>query len=197
MATLDSAALDLLFLQARTHNGWLDRPVDNATLVRLYELARMPPTSANSQPLRLVFVQSAEAKERLKPALSPGNVAKTMAAPVTAIIAHDSRYWEHLPRLFPAVPAMAQMIAGLPPAAQARNALQGSSLQGAYLILAARALGLDVGPMGGFDNAKVDAEFFADGRFQSNFLCNLGYGDPSKVYPRGPRFEFAEACAIL
>lgn len=197
MTTLDNSGLNLIFLEARTHNGWDERPVAAQTLRRLYELARMPPTSANSQPMRLVFVQSPEAKERLKPALMAGNVAKTMAAPVTAIVAYDTQFYDHMPRLFPVMPAMGAMIAGQPDAARERSALQTGSLQGAYLMLAARALGLDCGPMAGFDNAKVDAEFLAGTTWKSNFLLNLGYGDPAKLYPRGPRFEFEEVCRVV
>ncbi len=196
MPTAHDDDLDLLFLGARTHNAWLPRPVEDATLRRLYELARMPPTAANSQPLRLVFVRSAEAKERLRPALAPGNVEKTMAAPVTAIVAYDLRFHEKMPELFPARPEMGAGMAAMPEAARDRFLMQNGSLQGAYVILAARALGLDCGPMGGFDNAKVDAAFFADGRWRSNFLLNLGYGDASKVWPRNPRLDFDAACRI-
>ena len=196
MTTLDENALNLLFLNARTHHGWQDRPVDSALLQRLYDVAKMGPTSANTQPMRIVFVQSAVGKQRLKPALAAGNVAQTMAAPVTAIIAQQVAFHDHMPMLFPAVPAMHGILAGLPDAVRERMGYQGSSMQGAYVILAARALGLDCGPMAGFDNAKVDAEFFADGACKSNFLLNLGYGDAANLYPRGPRFDFAQACRI-
>lgn len=195
MTTASAETLDLLFNGARTHNAWLDRPVDDATLRRIYELTRMAPTGGNSQPLRVVFVKSAAAKERLLPAVSPGNVDKTRTAPVTAIIAHDVAFHEKLPELFPAYD-MRSVIAALPPEARLQMAFQGSSLQGGYLILAARALGLDCGPMGGFDRAKVDAEFFPDGAWRSNFLVNLGHGDPEKLYPRNPRLDFDEACRI-
>jgi 3-hydroxypropanoate dehydrogenase len=188
--------LKLLFLDARTHNGWLDRAVDDDTLRRLYELARMPPTAANSNPLRLVFVKSAAAKERLRPALAPGNVDKTMAAPVTAIVAYDLDFAAKMVDLFPARPEMGASLAKMPEAARDRFVLQNGSLQGAYVILAARALGLDVGPMGGFDHDKVNAEFFAGSSWRANFLLNIGYGDPAKVWPRNPRLPFEVACKI-
>lgn len=195
MSIVTEADLNLLFLEARSHNGWLDRPVDDSVLRRMYEIARMAPTSANSQPMRVVFLKSPAAKERLRPALSPGNVEKTMTAPVTAIIAHDLEFFEKLPRLMPHIDARS-WFAPLPAERQARVAFQNGTLQGAYLMLAARALGLDCGPMGGFDNAKVDAEFFPDGKWKSNFLLNLGHGDPAKVFPRNPRLDFDEACRI-
>ncbi len=194
---LDARALDQLFLTARTQQGWQDRPVPTELLHQLYDLAKMAPTAANSQPMRVVFVQSAEAKARLKPALAPGNVAKTMAAPVTAIVAFDTAFYEYFPRLFPAVPAMRDVTAAKPEAERHATALQSATLQGAYLIVAARAVGLDCGPMGGFNNAAVDAEFFGDGAWKSCFLVNLGYGDPAKVYPRGDRLRFDEACRIV
>jgi 3-hydroxypropanoate dehydrogenase len=192
----DQAHQALLFLEARTHNGWQDRPVPDELLKRVYEMARMGPTSANSQPMRVVFVKSQEAKERLRPCLSPGNVDKTMTAPATAIVAYDLAYYEYFPRLFPAAD-MRTMALGMPAERRERAAFQNGSLQGGYLILAARALGLDCGPMGGFDNAKVDAAFFPDGTWRSNFLVNLGYGDESKLRPRNPRLSFDEACRIL
>jgi 3-hydroxypropanoate dehydrogenase len=192
---LDRGSLDQLFAEARTHNRWLDRPVDEALLRELYDLARLAPTSANSQPMRVVFVRSREAKERLKPALAPQNVEKTMTAPVTAIIAHDLEFYERLPKLMPHADVKS-WFAKLPAAQIERAASQGSSMQGAYLILAARALGLDAGPIGGFDRAKVDEAFFPGGTVQSNFLVNLGYGDPAGLYPRNPRLEFDEACRI-
>ena len=185
-------ALSLLFTDARTHNGWADRPVDDATLRRIYELARMAPTAANSQPLRVVFVKSAEGKERLLTAVSPGNVDKTRKAPVTAIIAYEVDFHEKLPRLFTAYD-LRSALAAMPAEARTQMAIQNSSIQGGYFILAARALGLDCGPMGGFDKAKLDAEFFPDGAWKSNFLVNLGYGDPSALYPRGARLDTAEA----
>jgi 3-hydroxypropanoate dehydrogenase len=188
--------LDLIFRKARTHSAWLDKPVDDDLLRRVYDLAKMGPTSANMCPLRIVFVKSREAKERLKPALAPGNVDKTMAAPVTAILAMDVQFFEQLPRLFPHADAKA-WFKDLPEPVLEATALRNSSLQGAYFMLAARALGLDCGPMSGFDNAKVDAAFFAGTTVKSNFLCNLGYGDASKLYPRSPRLEFDEACKIV
>lgn len=193
---LPAAALGTLFLDARTHNGWLDRPVDDALLIRAWELARMGPTSVNCSPLRVVFVKSPAAKERLKPALMAGNVDKTMAAPVTAIFAQDKRFFEHLPRLFPHMDARPWFDGPGKEEAAHVTAFRNGTLQAAYFMLAARALGLDCGPMSGFDNAAVDRSFFPDGRWQSNFLCNLGYGDAAKLYPRGPRLEFAEACSI-
>lgn len=195
---IDDHALDVLFREARTHTAWLPKDVDEPTLRRLYDLLRLAPTSANTQPARFVFVKSAEAKSRLKPALAPGNVDKTMAAPVCAIVATDSRFHEFVPRLFPHNPDFGRMFT-IPGKEEftRTHAFRNATLQGGYLILAARALGLDAGPMSGFDNAKVDAEFFPDGRLQSNFLVNLGYGDPSKLHPRLPRLEFEEACTIL
>jgi 3-hydroxypropanoate dehydrogenase len=192
---LDTATLNTLFADARTHNVWLERPVEDALLQRLYELARMGPTSMNTQPLRLVFVKSPEAKQRLKPALSAGNVDKTMSAPVTAIVAYDSRFHEQMHKLFPARDVK-PMFQAMPEENVRKMAHMNSSLQGGYLIVAARALGLDCGPMAGFDNAQVDATFFPDGQWKSNFLLNLGYGDASKLHPRGPRLDFAEACRI-
>ena len=193
---LDNAALDILFRTARTHNGWQDRPVTDDQLRQIYDLMKMGPTSANASPARIVFVRSAEAKAKLKPALSPGNLDKTMAAPVTAIIAHDLKFFEHMPRLFPHNPDAKNWFANDPKAAEIA-AFRNGSLQGAYFILAARSLGLDCGPMSGFDNAKVDAAFFPEGSVKSNFLCNLGYGDPVKLFARSPRLDFAEACKVL
>ncbi len=188
--------LDLIFREARTHNGWLNKAVDDALLVQVYDLAKLGPTSANMCPMRVVFVKTKEAKEKLKPALDAGNVEKTMQAPVTAIVGMDTRFYEHLPRLFPHADAKA-WFKDLPENVLEYLALRNSSLQGAYLMLAARSLGLDCGPMSGFNNAKVDSTFFAGTSVKSNFLCNLGYGDKSKLYPRGPRLSFEEACWIL
>jgi 3-hydroxypropanoate dehydrogenase len=193
--TVSSDNLDILYRNARTHNGWLDKPVDDALLKQAYDLAKMGPTSANMSPMRIVFVKSREAKEKLKPALDAGNVAKTMAAPVTAIVAMDIHFYEELPKLYPHTDAKA-WFKDLPDNVLEYIALRNSSLQGAYLILAARALGLDCGPMSGFNNAKVDAAFFAGTTVKSNFLCNLGYGDPSKLHPRSPRLTFDEACKV-
>ncbi|NOK00312.1 MULTISPECIES: malonic semialdehyde reductase [Myxococcus] len=194
-AGLDANALNQLFLDARTHNAWLDKPVADDVLQQLYALTRMAPTAANSQPVRILFVKSREAKERLKPTLSPGNVDKTMNAPVTAIIAYDTEFYEKMPQLFPARDMKTGFLA-IPAEAREKTAYMNSSLQGGYFILAARALGLDCGPMAGFDNAKVDAAFFPEGKWKSNFLINLGYGDAEKLFPRNPRLDFSEACRI-
>lgn len=191
---LDQTALDTLFYNARTHNGWQGRAVSDAQLEQLYDLMKWAPTSANGSPARLVFVRSPEAKARLLPALSAGNADKTMAAPVTVIIGMDMEFYEKLPQLSPAVDARS-WFAGNDAAIQS-TAFRNASLQGGYLILAARAIGLDCGPMSGFDNAKVDAAFFAGTPVKSNFLCNLGYGDIAKLRPRAPRLAFAEACRI-
>jgi len=196
-AALDQAALDRLFLQARTQNGWLPTPVSDVELGRIYDIMRMGPTSANSCPARILFVRTPEAKARLLPALSPGNVDKTKQAPVTAIIGYDTRFYEWMPKkLFTHRPDMAENYAKNPALAEI-VAFRNGTLQGAYFMLAARAVGLDVGGMSGFDNAKVDAEFFPDGRVKSNFLCNVGHGDSAKVLPRLPRLDFEEACALL
>src|SRR6516164_10752613 len=193
---VSDGGLDLIFRKARTHNVWLDRPVEDALLSQVYDLARMGPTSANMCPMRIVFVKSREAKERLKPALDAGNVGKTMAAPVTAIIGMDIHFFEQLPKLYPFVDAKA-WFQNLPENVLEYTALRNASLQGAYFMLAARALGLDCGPMSGFNNAKVDAEFFAGTTIKSNFLCNLGHGDAGKLYPRSPRLTFDEACKVV
>ena len=192
---LTDDGLDLLFRKARTHRAWLDRPVPDALLRQVYALACLGPTSANCSPMRVLFVKSREAKERLGPCLTPGNVDKTMQAPVTAIIGHDLEFPELLPRLFPTADMRVHFVGK--PELIAATAFRNGSLQGAYLMLAARALGLDCGGMSGFDNAKVDAEFFADGRVKSNFLCNLGFGDPAKVPPRAPRLPFDEVCRFI
>lgn len=195
---IDDRALDVLFRQARTANGFLDRPVPDALLREAFDLMKMAPTSANSQPARFVFLRSTAAKERLRPALSGGNLAKTMSAPVTVIIAHDTMFHEHMPRLFPHDQTAKSWFDGEEKkASRELAAFRNGTLQGAYFMLAARAVGLDCGPMSGFDNAVLDAEFFPDGRFRSNFLCNLGYGDPSKLFARSPRFDFDEVCQVL
>lgn len=195
---IDQNAADVLFNTARTQNGWLDTPVSDDALRQVFDLMKMAPTSANTQPARLVFLRSQAAKERLRPALSPGNLDKTLAAPVVAIIAHDIEFHEHMPKLFPHNPGMKANFDGdAKRGFRETFAFRNGTLQGAYLMLAARAVGLDCGPMSGFDNAKVDAEFFPDGRFKSNFLCNLGHGDPSKVMGRLPRFAFDEVCTLL
>ncbi|MEW5904310.1 MAG: malonic semialdehyde reductase [Pseudomonadota bacterium] len=194
-APLPNSALEQLFLAAHTHNAWTERAVPDALLHQLYELLRMGPTAANSCPLRVVFVKSQAAKERLAPALSEGNRAKTLAAPVTAIIGYDLHFYDKLGKLFPHAPDAPSWF-NKDEQTAFLNAFRGGTLQGAYLIIAARALGLDCGPMGGFDNARVDELFFAGTHIKSNFLCNLGYGDPKGVYPRNPRLDFAEACRI-
>jgi len=193
---LSEAALDQLFREARTYNAFLDKPVGDELLQRVYELAKFGPTSANSSPARFVFVKSAEAKARLEPFLSEGNRAKTMKAPVTVIVAMDHEFYEHLPRLFPHADARS-WFAGNQPSIDT-TAFRNGTLQGAYLIMAARAAGLDCGPMSGFDNAGVDQAFFADTpKVKSNFLINLGYGDASRdLFPRSPRLSFEEACRI-
>jgi 3-hydroxypropanoate dehydrogenase len=193
---LSSEGLDLLFRKARTHNVWLDKPVEDALLRQVYDLARMGPTSANMCPMRIVFVKSKEAKEKLKPALDAGNVDKTMKAPVTAIIGMDIHFYERLPQLFPHADAKS-WFKDLPENVLEYTALRNGSLQGAYFMLAARALGLDCGPMSGFNNAKVDQTFFAGTTIKSNFLCNLAYGDASKLHPRSPRLTFEEASQIV
>jgi 3-hydroxypropanoate dehydrogenase len=194
MTPLAPDALAQLFLEARTHNGWLDRPVADETLRELYGLLRWAPTAANSSPLRVVFVKSAEAKARLLPCMAPGNVEKTKAAPVTAILAMDMEFHEKLPQLFPHADARS-WYAGNAPLIE-ESAFRNGTLQAGYLILAARALGLDCGPMSGFDAAKVNEAFFAGTTHRVNFICNLGHGDPSKLYPRSPRLSFDEACSI-
>jgi 3-hydroxypropanoate dehydrogenase len=195
---IDSAALDALFLTARTQNGWQPKPVLDAQIKQAFDLMKMAPTSANCQPARFVFLRSAAAKERLRPALSPANVDKTMSAPVVAIIAHDTQFQEHLPRLFPHAPNFRAMFDGEEKkVGREIAAFRNGTLQGAYFLLALRAVGLDTGAMSGYNGAAVDAEFFADGRFKSNFLLNIGYGDPSKVMGRSPRFAFDEVCQVL
>lgn len=192
---LDEKFLDVLFRKARTHNVFSDKPVSDEILRQVHELMKWGPTSANCQPARIVFLRSKAAKEMLAPALSPTNLDKTMKAPLTAIVAYDPRFYEHLPRMFAHNQTAKSWFEGLEKKAFAETtAFRNGSLQGAYFIIAARAVGLDCGPMSGFDNAKVDAAFFADGRFKSNFLCNLGYGDASKLMPRNPRLTFEEAC---
>jgi len=194
---MDENALDVIFLEARTHAAWLNKPVDDELLHRMYDLAKLGPTSANTCPMRVVFVKSAAAKERLKPGLAPGNLDKTMAAPVTAIAAMDTRFYEFIPKLFPQNPDFAKIFTKPGQEEFTRtHAFRNATLQAGYLIIAARAVGLDTGPMSGFDNAKVDEAFFPDGRWKSNFLINLGYGDPTKLKSRLPRLSFEEACRI-
>lgn len=192
---LDDAALGQLFTEARTHNAWQQKDVPDTLLREVVELMRWAPTSVNMSPVRIVFVKTSAAKARLKPLLMDGNVDKTMAAPVTAIIGHDLKFYDHLPRLFPHADARS-WFDGNESFATA-SAVRNGTLQGGYFILAARALGLDCGPMSGFDNAGVDAAFFAGTTIKSNFLCNLGYGDPAGLYPRSPRFGFDDIATIM
>ncbi|WER47759.1 malonic semialdehyde reductase [Cupriavidus sp. WKF15] len=201
--------MDLIFREARTHSAWLNKPVSDETLRQLYDLMKWGPTSANCCPARILFLRTPEAKQRLLPALAPGNAEKTMAAPVTAIIAYDIKFYELLPKLFPHADARSWFTDT--PELALTTARRNSSLQGAYFMIAARSLGLDCGPMSGFDNAKVDHEFFPadpkenafqleyfpDSHVKSNLLCNLGYGDPAKLFPRSPRLDFDEACKLL
>lgn len=195
MTPLDSAAIDTIFRQARTANGFLDQPVSMDLLKQVYELAALGPTSMNTQPTRYVFLQSKEARERLLPAMSPGNLDKTRTAPVTVIVATDTKFYEYMPRVWHREGAKEnfEANAGLASGTATRN----GTLGGAYFIIAARALGLDCGPMSGFDIAKVDAEFFPDGRWKTNFLINLGHGDDSKLFNRNPRLGFDEACKVI
>lgn len=185
-----------LFDDARTHVVWQPRAVEPHLLQRLYELSKWAPTAMNAQPARFVFVQSTAGKERLRPALAGGNIDKTMSAPLTVIAAYDPKFYERLPELFPAHADARDTFAADTHLAE-QTAFRNSAMQGAYLILAARALGLDVGPMSGFDNAAVDAEFFAENGYRTNFLINIGYGDSARMYPRGPRLAFAEAVQII
>jgi 3-hydroxypropanoate dehydrogenase len=192
---INDEALDTVFRNARTQNKWQDKPVSHALIMAVYDLTRMGPTSANCSPARFVFIESQEAKERLKPHLSEGNRAKTMAAPVTAIIGYDLDFAEHMHELFPHQPEAKHWFKG--DDLTERTAFRNGTLQGGYFILAARALGLDCGPMSGFDNAGVDREFFAGTRIKSNFICSIGTGDPSGVFARSPRLPFDDACRIL
>jgi 3-hydroxypropanoate dehydrogenase len=195
---LPDASLDVIFRNARTYTGYLPQPVSDELLREVYELAKMGPTSANTGPLRVVFVKSPEAKARLTPALEGANVQRATGAPVTAIFADDLRFFEFVPRLFPQAPGLKDYFAGPDNAEKAKiHAFRNATLQGAYFLIAARALGLDCGPMSGFNNAKVDAEFFPDGRYKSNFLMNIGYGDKAKLFVRNPRLAFDEVCKII
>lgn len=189
-----------LFTEARTHSHWLDKAVTDDTLTHLYELLKWGPTSANCCPARFVFIRNAEGKEKLKPCLAAGNVEQTMTAPVTVIVAYDMAFYDKLPKLFPHTDARSWFLSddGSPDEEAVFNtAFRNGSLQGAYLMLAARLLGLDCGPMSGFDNDAVDKAFLAGTSWRSNFLCNIGYGDAAKLYPRGPRLEFDEACQLV
>lgn len=194
MTIINQEALDVLFNNARTHSAWLDKSVDDALLRKAYDLTKMAPTSANTQPLRIVFVKSKDAKEKLKPALAEGNLEKTLKAPVTAIIAQDMAFYEKLPQLFPHTDAKSWFVGN--DKLIETTAFRNATLQGGYFILAARAVGLDCGPMSGFDNAKVDEAFFKGTTITSNFLINLGYGDASQLHPRSPRPAFDEMCSI-
>ena len=192
---LDNAALDTLFREARSQNGWLDKPVAEEQLRQLYDLMKWGPTAANGCPARIVFVSSPEARAKLTACVSAGNVDKVSTAPVTAIIGMDMAFYDKLPQLFPHVDARPWFVGQ--PELIADTAFRNSSLQGGYFILAARALGLDCGPMSGFDPARVDAAFFAGTTVKSNFICGLGHGDPAKLFPRSPRLTFDEACRIV
>ena len=196
MSAISHDALRQLFLDARTHKAWQDKPVSDETLHQLYDLMKWGPTSANTSPARMVFIKSMEAKERLKPALSEGNIEKTMSAPVTVILAWSNEFYEHMAKLAPHNPDTRNWFAGKEKAIF-NTAFRNSSLQGAYMIIAARALGLDCGPMSGFSEKKLNEEFFPDGKWQANFLCNIGYGDVSGLQPRAPRLDFDEACRVL
>ena len=195
MSKIDQSALDQLFFKARTANGFIDKPVPEALLREVYDTAKMGATSMNTQPTRYVFLNSAQARARLLPALSPGNLEKTKVAPVTVIVATDTRFFEHMPQIWHQ-PGGREMFEGNVPMAQA-TATRNGTLGGAYFMIAARALGLDCGPMSGVDLAKVNAEFFADGRYQANFLINLGFGDDSLLFDRNPRLTFEQACSVL
>ena len=193
--SIDPAALAQIFTEARTHNVYLDRPVPDDLLKKAVDIAKMGPTSANQSPLRILFLKSKAAKERLRPALAPANLEKTMSAPVVAITAHDEKFYDHAPFLMPHVDVRPWFNSNAEFAAT--TAFRNGSLQVAYLIIALRAVGLDTGPMSGFDNSKVDAEFFPEGHVKSNVLINIGYGDASKLFPRSPRFAFDQIAKIL
>ena len=195
MPKIDSTALDQLFFKSRTANGFVYKPVPLALLQEVYDIAKMGATSMNTQPTRYVFLNSPESRARLLPAMSPGNLEKTKVAPVTVIVATDTRFYEHMPQIWHK-PGAQEMFEGNVPMAQA-TATRNGTLGGAYFMIAARALGLDCGPMSGVDLAKVNAEFFPDGRYQTNFLINLGYGDDSKLFDRNPRLTFEQACTVL
>lgn len=193
--TLDDGALDTLFRTARTKSEWTDEPVSDDTVRRLYEIIKFGPTSANCSPARFIFLRTPESRERLRPALNPGNIEKTMAAPLTVIVAYDPQFYEHLPKLFPHADARA-WFSGNPDLAD-ETAFRNGTLQGAYLITAARAIGLDCGPMSGFDKARVDHAFLSDQGWRSNFLVNIGHGKVEDPFPRAPRLDFDEACVLL
>ena len=194
---VDERVLDQLFREARSHNGWKDTPVNDVQLRALYEIMKWGPTTSNSQPQRTLFLRTQKEKDRLKPAMSASNQEKTITAPVVAILAYDLKYYEHIERFYPIVAKSYMERSRTDAAFTEKTAFRNASLQGAYFIIAARALGLDCGPMSGFDNAKVDAEFFPDGQWKSNFLCAIGQGDPEKLRARYGRFEFDDVCRIL
>jgi 3-hydroxypropanoate dehydrogenase len=196
MTTIDNNAIETLFTEARTHNVWQDQEVSEEKLRELYQLMHFGPTSMNCQPLRVLFLKSQEAKERLKPALLPGNQEKTMKAPVVAVLGYDTEFYQHLPRMFSHNKDAKSLFEGKTDFINT-TAFRNSSIQGGYFILAARAIGLHAGPMSGFNNAAVDEVFFPDGQVKSNFLCNLGYGDASALFPRQDRFAFEEVCEVL
>lgn len=191
---IDHAAIDQIFTKARTHNKWIDRPVSDADLHAIFDLLKMGPTSANCSPARFVFIRTPEAREKLRPALSAGNLDKTMSAPVTVVVAHDPKFYDKLPMLFPHADARAWFADN--DALAQETAFRNGTLQGAYLMIAARAMGVDCGAMSGFDKSKVDATFFAESGWKSNFLINLGHGDASGLFPRSPRLSFDEACVL-
>ncbi len=196
MNAISDIALNQLFTEARTHNAWLPKKVTDQTLHDIYELAKWGPTSANLSPMRILYLRDGQAREKLYPALAPGNVDKVKASPVTAVIALDEQFYTYALKLFPHAPKISEMFSkdkGL----SDTTALRNSSLQGAYFILASRALGLDCGPMSGFDNKKLDEAYFGGTTWKSNFICNLGYGDKTKLFPRLPRLSFEEACKIV
>jgi len=195
MHAISDSDIETLFTGAHTHHVWLEKEVDEALLVRAYDLAKMGPTSANGQPMRVLFLHSAEAKKRLAPCLNPGNVVQSMTAPVVAIIGMDMEFYEQLGRLYPHTDAKKWFVGKTRTIED--TAIRNSSLQGAYFLMALRAVGLDTGAVSGFDHAKMDAEFFAGTSVKSNFLINIGYGDASKLYPRNPRLTFEEACSSL
>ena len=196
MSIIDNAALKTLFLDARSQNGWSKEPVPDEALEAAYEIAKWGPTSMNTQPMRLLFLRSPEAKERLRPALAPSNVEKVVTAPVVAIIAHDLKFYSHLPRLFPHNQNATSLFADNDGLSQV-TAFRNGTLQGAYFMIALRAVGLEVGPLSGFDPEKVDAEFFSDTTYKVNFLCGIGHGNPEKLFGRLPRFSFGEISAAL
>lgn len=195
---ISDEALNVLFRDARTHNGWTERPVSDEQLHRLYELMKWGPTSMNCSPVRIIFLRSEAARLRIEPHLSPGNVEKTMSAPIIAIIGTDNKFYEYLPRLFPHSPALKNFFSKASNSSHAElTAFRNCTLQGGYFLMAARAIGLDCGPMSGFDAQALDREFWAGSNIHTNFICNLGYGDRSKLFPRLPRLEFDEVCSVL